>query len=408
MATKSSIKNWILVPLSLLVLYFVLETTCYFLICANILRPDFGSVLSRNFGASDRPYVKYDSLTGYRYTGNRPHLTNIHNGKIVYEHSMPVNNRGYCSVDDFEFKKSQGCKRWMVFGDSYTAGEITDTTWVDLYQKRFNKDSTEHYNFGLEGSGINNWHAIFFKEIIPNYEFDGIVLAVFGDLKSKSYDLARPVIIKHSFDNYSGLSFFDSLPINSDDFEQNYKNKLFYESSIYDSADIAKYKLHLLGSPKKTYRFSWTKPEFYFLHIIWDAIVYFQNINSFEKRFSSKYIDPKMLSGTYEGLLNYDELFGKQNMNRVAEMMDYCVKNKKSIRLISIPSYNVVARDPKHYHNNIYNKHLKLLAKQYGASFYDGYQLYDSIPIAARENYILYGDSHWNRKGIDLFLTMLP
>ncbi len=403
---KGRIANWQLVPLSILTLYLFLELLTYVLICAGVLRPDFNSLL-KNFGASDKPYAHFDSTSGYKYSGHLPHLTNIHDGRIVYDHAMPVNNNGYCSIYDYSYKKKTGCQRWMVFGDSYTAGEITDTTWVDLFQKGLNRDSIEFYNFGLEGAGISNWHSIFFKEVVPQYEFDGVVLAVFGDLRSTSYDLTRDFIIKHSFVDYSGLNFFPTLPETFNRFEEEYKEQLFYESSIYSADRIEGYRAKLISPEKQDFCFKLFPPKWYFSKYLSDAFQFIRKYNSFQKKYASKDLDANVLNGSYKAEVDYTKLFGKEKMQKTIDILNYCRDHNKKIYLISIPSYNIVKQDSLYYHNNLYNRHLKQLTEQYHCGFFDGYELYDSIPRDHRDKFILYHDSHWNRKGIDLFVKIL-
>ena len=404
---KRHIANWLLVPMSILTLFLFLEILTYLLICSNVLRPDFHSLFSKDFGASDMPYVCFDSISGYKYSGHLPHLTNINNGHVVYEHSIPVNNKGYCSIYDYDNKKKKGSQRWMVFGDSYTAGEITDTTWTDLFQKKFNRDSIEFYNFSLEGGGINGWHNIFFKEIVPNYEFDGIILAVFGDLRSTSYDFARDYIIKHSFVDHTRLNFFTSLPKNSFFFEQQYKEDLFYESSIYKSKDIELYRTKLVSPEQHDFSFRLLAPKWYFSNYLRDAYNFIKKNHSFQEKYETNNIDIKILSGSCKENVDYDKLFSNGKMQKVYDILNYCRENNKKIFLISVPSLNVVEKDSLFYHNNIYNRHLKNLSGLYQCEFFDGYELYDSISPTQRNKFILYGDSHWNRKGIDLFVKIL-
>lgn len=404
---KVGFANWLLVPLSILGLYFFLEGLTYLLICGNVLRPDFNSVFSKNLGTTDMPYTQFDSISGYKYIGHLPHLTNINDGHLVYDHVMAVNNKGYCSVYDYAYKKKPGNFRWMVFGDSYSAGEITDTTWVDLFQNRFDGNGIEFYNFSLEGAGIKGWHNIFFKEVVPEYEFDGVVLAVFGDFRSTSYDLARDFIIKYSFDDYTGLNFFPSLPQNTIHFESEYKQQLFYESSIYKQKQIEKYRAKLISSEKQHFAFGLVKPRLYFINYLKDAFRFILKNRSFQKIYGTKNIDMKIVSGAYKGEVDYHELFGKENMQKTDEILNYCRTHDKKVYLISIPNENIVNEDPSFYHNNLYNRHLKLLSERYGCNFYDGYELYDSVPVSQRDRFKLYGDSHWNRKGIDLFVKLL-
>lgn len=399
--------NLLTTIISLTVLFLLLEILTYLLICFNFIRPDFHSLFTKNFGASSMPYVKYDSVSGYKYMGKLPHLTFIRNGEIVYDHVLHVNNKGYCSVNDFSFRKKKGGKRWLVFGDSYSAGEITDTTWVDLFQRSFSEDSVEFYNFSLEGAGINGWHNIFFKEVIPHYEFDGIVIAAFGDIRRTSYDFARDYIIKHSFSDHTGFNFFQNLPQNTTAFNAHYKSELLYESSIYTEEEIKRYKEKLLNKQSSLFQFNFVPVKFYFINYLKNAVRFTLNNYFFQKKYGTNNIATKVLSGNYTSTVNYNEMFGEDKLKKLHEILNFCSTHKKSIYFISIPSKPIVELDSLHYHNNLYNRHLKALNQEFSSQFFDGYVIFDSIPRENIDEFVLHGDDHWNRKGIDLFVKCL-
>jgi len=371
------------------------------------LRPDFYSVGGDYFGAANRPYVKFDSVSGYKYISGKTRLCNVAESNLVYDHIMPVNNRGYCSVFDYDFKKTDTTiKRLIVFGDSYSAGEITDTTWVDLLRIKLAAENkpTELLNFSLEATGISGWNNVFFKEMIPNYDFDGIVLAVFGDVDYYSSDLARPFVIKNSSATYSSMSHFETLPLNENDFKENYKGLLYYESSVYDSRKIDQYKALALKGKDAKRIFEWMPPRPYFLNLISENINFIRRFARIQDKYYTHPINVPITDTAFAKWESLKYYYGEKIL-LTKQMLDYCQANNKEITLVSIPSFRLATSDDSlNYHNNFYNRQLRFLAKEYDARFIDGYTMLDSIPDRQYDRYHLYGDAHWNRAGIDLFI----
>lgn len=407
--------GWILLLGTVSLLYLLMEITIYTLICVDTLRPDVASVMGNNFGATDDPYVNYEPATGYRYIPGKTHLVNIQEGQVVYDHQLSINQQGYCSVTDFTYRKTDSTvQRIMVLGDSYSAGEIVDTAWPDVANKQFKANSikTELYNFGLEGAGLSNWHAIFFKEIVPKYDFDGVALAIFGDVNYYSSDLSRDYIIKYSgIDaggiNSSGMNFFPTLPKDYSDFRKNYEPQLFFDSYIYPEQDLEHYKnrmLHPATTPRHIH-FAHFKP--YLLHYLTDAIGFIMRYGQFAKRYTKTNISAAAKQNAYANLDDVANYYGPEKWGRLKSILDYCKQNHKSIWLLSIPSTNVAEQDSVNYHNNIYNRQLRCLAGYYGAFYVDGYDIFDGVKPADYEQLHLPIDSHWNRNGIDRFVAVL-
>ena len=407
---KIKAKNLMLLLSSVYSLYFLLEIITYLLICTEIIRPDFYSINGDYFGAADRPYVKFDSISGYKYIPGRPRVAKVEEGQLVYDHIMPINNRGYCSIYDFPFKKADKTKkRLMVLGDSFSAGEITDTTWVDVLNMKLSAASKpiELFNFGLEAIGISAWHNMFFKEIVPNYEFDGIVIANFGDLDYYSSDMARPFAIKHSGSDHSCMGFVESLPKSESDFEKNYLAGLYYESSIYNTEKLEHYKLLAMHEKGTARAFKIEPLHLYFVKLITEAVSFIREYNAMKAKYILKTIPPAIKDEEVKDWKNFDFYYGKR-AGLTKEILDYCVSNKKEIYLISIPSFNIAEADTAAYHHNIFNRQLRFLAKNYRGSFFDGFAMMDSIPRYRDGEFHLYNDSHWNRRGVDLFVKTIP
>jgi hypothetical protein len=408
MHTPKKYLNWLLIPISILFVYILLEMSTYILICFNVIRPDVFCFYKGRLAASDRPYARFDSISGYKYISGSPRLINIIDDSLVNDHHMHVNNRGYSSIYDYSFKKKPGVKRWLIMGDSYSTGEITDSTWVDLIQRKMGTDSVELYNFSLHGAGILGWYNIFFKEILPHYEFDGLILAISGDRALSSFDLARLFLIQHSLPNRTLSFFFDTLPATTQDFYKNYLSRLCYICTVYPSSEIDYYKENMLDAKHKSH-FRLMPVHDYFAQYLIDAWTTYYHL-SVVPRTKRAEIDmslPPLPKGDYTGVADYDKMWGAENLKKTRDILGYCLDHDKQVCLISIPSHDVVSVDTFFFHNNLYNRYLRDLSVKYQCSYFDGYSIYDSIPIPQRDNYHLHCDDHWNRAAINIFVQQL-
>jgi len=130
------------------------------------------------------PNIVFDSVRGYRFI-NEPKARYCYfvDTSREIDFTMHVNNQGYASKIDFQPRKLPGVKRYLVFGDSFSAGVIMDTTWVDWLNILFaeNNQPLEFYNFSVDGGGMANWWSIYCNEIMDEYEFDGVILAPYID-----------------------------------------------------------------------------------------------------------------------------------------------------------------------------------------------------------------------------------
>jgi hypothetical protein len=202
--------------LPMAVLWAVAEVVCYLLVCWQVLRPDMDLIGHNIYDATDRPYVQFDPVTGYRYIPGATRLVITNQQQLTVDHIVRVNAQGYCSVRDFSAQRTDDSKRYIVFGDSYTAGEVSDTTWPDLANTllQLQLADTPHVfmNFALEAVGLATWHRQYFQEVVPGYDFDGIVLAVHGGDGHGDCDLNREAVVKHSSPLETRIGFFHELP----------------------------------------------------------------------------------------------------------------------------------------------------------------------------------------------------
>lgn len=229
-------KKYIVYPL---VFYLTLEALVYLLVCLHIVKPDPTFLDYKSLYAANKPYTTATKF-GYRYTPGDVFLVNIQQGQVSTMHVMHVNNYGYPSYTDFYPKKDGRTRRFLVFGDSYSAGEITDTTWVDflqrLYSGKSNNYNIELYNCSLEAAGIQNWY-LQYHDHLKHLEFDGVIFAVFGAEKYISMDLCRPLATKFTEGNQVKFSFANA------DFRGHAKTNSYsiWSSNIYEDSVLSTY-----------------------------------------------------------------------------------------------------------------------------------------------------------------------
>ncbi|MDB5282553.1 MAG: hypothetical protein JWO06_1628 [Bacteroidota bacterium] len=417
LALKAKKSNWMLLVTSVYTIYILAEVFNYGLICADYLRPDWVSITGKTFTATNRPYLRFDSVSGYKYIPGKTRLINIMDGQLIFDHPLQVNNKGYCSFLDYDYrKKNKEQKRIIVFGDSFSAGEIADTTWVDIVNQMLAHDSItsayQLYNFSLEACGICNWNSTFFNEVVKDYDFDGVLFAVFGSDKNYfSADLARDFSIKNSDEYESNLGFVENLPKNNDDFDKQVKSSLIYTSSIYTDQQIDHYKALALNATGKRV-FSFFPPYPYLLHSLTEMISTTRKLKRFRAkyRFSKPVVDKIALERRFDDLGAVENYYGSRKYNMFKSMLEHCRQNTKEIWLASMTSMEVAQALPARYHQNMYNQQLKVFAKAYGAEFIDGYSCLDSISPENYFNsnrYTLPGDSHWNQQGEYLYARLV-
>lgn len=111
---------------------------------------------------------------------------------------MEGNNLGFPDNNDFFPENGDSTiKRIAVLGDSFTASQFTNQSWVDLIEKMLNEkyeDSVVLMNFSVDGGGLGNWSSIIENIIIKDsFELDGIIFAILGD------DLDREFMWKNDY-----------------------------------------------------------------------------------------------------------------------------------------------------------------------------------------------------------------
>lgn len=128
--------------------------------------------------ATDGPLYQLDPSTGYGYVpGAHVHLTLYdRNNRPLRTNSVLVNNSGHLALQPDSIEKSPHEFRIAVIGDSFTATTPSDVTWPTLLEDDLNREASlrkilgeirfKVINFGLDGTGIVQWPAVYRDKVM--------------------------------------------------------------------------------------------------------------------------------------------------------------------------------------------------------------------------------------------------
>lgn len=383
--------------------YLLLEVITYLLLGFGILRADVGFFFG-GITASDSKIGLYDTISGYRAVPGKHRYLLIQNGKVQVDQTIVANSQGWFSSREYFFKKkSPRMKRYMVLGDSFSSGIVLATPWPDSVQSLLQKngsDSVEIYNFSLDGAGIGNWYRTFFGEIIPQYEFDGIVIAASSE-KCGIPDFDRKFIIGNSAENANSIQVIDITKESPPEiFPQ---DKAVLAGLICSNQELDRIRNTYESKNSFRHEFKFRPPDLYFLTMFYGITDGAFRMNKFIKN-SSAYKKP---FETYEALKAKPykmEYFN--NRYRFAFMLkkiiDYCKNNNKETVLITIPDMENVL-DYVHGAEIIYRKEHRFLADHYNLKYFDGFEIFKGRDEFFVRKHFYEFDLHWNQKGASLF-----
>ncbi|MDP6112148.1 MAG: hypothetical protein QGG53_09810 [Planctomycetota bacterium] len=144
----------------------------------------------------NRPPVTFDPILSYRWNpGIR--VVRVAQGEIVFDSSPKINNEGFHCSYDYHREKRERTFRFIVLGDSFTNDLAVDEAWPETVQHLL-RSRPEHatgieiYGMPTDGGGLPNWYSTLKEYLLPHFEFDGLLIADWGD------DLARQWVVSHS------------------------------------------------------------------------------------------------------------------------------------------------------------------------------------------------------------------
>ncbi len=141
-----------------------------------------------------RPALVFDAVRGFRVAPGGVRTARLlrnawpTSARVVHRGRLPGNSEGWPDRDDFGPRRDEaGVPRWIVCGDSFTAGDLAPN-WPDRVEDeaRAAGRPVRLLDMSQFGYGLANWHMVLTRYAAERgYDVDGVVFAVWGD------DLAR-------------------------------------------------------------------------------------------------------------------------------------------------------------------------------------------------------------------------
>mgnify|MGYP001017098712 CR=1 FL=1 len=141
--------------------------------------------------------IHFDPVRGYFLEPVASRFTRITHGTTEYVGAYKGNNAGFPDRDDFSAQRDpRHAKRFVVFGDSFSAAQYIARNWPDAVEDETREGPAplQLLNFSVDGGGLANWWSILRRIVeAERYEIDGVIFAVLpGDL-DRSFAIADHV-----------------------------------------------------------------------------------------------------------------------------------------------------------------------------------------------------------------------
>jgi hypothetical protein len=270
--------------------------------------------------------------------------------------------------------------RFIVLGDSFTAGEYLQTSWPSRLNTYAFGDSVkyEFYSFAMGGSGFAKWYSQFFNEIVPNYNFDAVIIAVFGD------DFKRDMLYGDCKNGkvmyYKSNTLIDSLSINADKIN-------WVEAAQYNSNNDLLARISL--------------PNGLLLqNVLFELLNHFEISKKNQDYYKSISIKKDNSSDSYCGD-DFISRYGQQKFDYLSEVLTYCSQNKKPVVIVSVPSLELL--EWSHYDDFVLNKELEFIADTFDLKFFNSYPYFSKLKQDKLDSMFIENDGHWNQCGSDYF-----
>lgn len=322
--------------------------------------------------------TEFDPIRGYRWLGSDIRNFKTHQNEVVYDNHFYPNNQGWIMEQEYTYKKKDSTKtRWMMLGDSFVAGIMLETNLPNRAQQILNdslgEGEVELYSFGVDGGGIMNWYNVFFKEIIPNYEFDGLIIAPYADNLYRDFMV---MLLKENgfMGRIDVVDWSEGDSIHREDFKA-----LKPYDNIYTDVEIDQL---LLNHSKE---FDWP---------------FKKNLLRLMKSLKS----PSKSSEVIE-LNSMEELnrkMGSKKSKQLDEIITWCKLQNKELVLASIPSIFELKNELQGKQNH-HRKEMGIIAVEYQIDYFDGYSVYKELNEEELNTHWLKFDAHWNQKGSDRY-----
>lgn len=379
--------------IALIFFYTVVELVFYGINCFSVV-----GVL--HFEGINKQNIVYDSIRGFRFLTGEARTILIMNNEIEFDTRFCINNIGVPAHVDYQKKKQKGVKRYIVFGDSFTQGYFLSTNWPDRLNQAFKNDSIEFYNFAVDGGGLMNWHNVYFKEIVNQYDFDGVIIASFGNNLHRDFWVMYP-------DYERGLmrgGHVAPIPANKEELSI---DALHTGEGLYKTDEEIAEAIETMNAQE----FRWVPVRLYFLDFVKQRVD-----NMFRKvvvakeneKFEAKYLSKAQRKFSYNDFIARN---GEHKYQLLDTLISHAKTHDKEVILVNIPDIKTVTRssvDVLSAHErkspaNILVQEMQFLADHFETGYYNGYQIFNKMDSTEISHYWLHRDGHWNQYGSDLF-----
>ncbi len=130
--------------------------------------------------------IRRDPVKGFRLSPipSRLILATTH-GEILSQGTLAGNDEGFSDPLDFGSRKPPGTKRFVVLGDSMTAGRFIEVNWPERVNEWLVQQpgpAVVLMNMALDGGGLGNWRTLLEHVIWEEaLDVDGLIFAVACD-----------------------------------------------------------------------------------------------------------------------------------------------------------------------------------------------------------------------------------
>jgi hypothetical protein len=364
---RKGLINWYLMLNTFVLLYLLAEGLWYF------QQPGEG------ISGYNKAAAKYDSQIGYRWTANDVRYFKTSRGRTIFDNHFQLNRQNKVASFDYREKKTDSLKRYILFGDSFMEGimlaENLPNRIHNLNQQQ-EKQDFELYSFAMDGGGVLNWEAEFFSEVVPNYEFDAVIVALYMD------NLYRDYMIQHLQDSVSYIGRTDTLLEKFDD-RWLAKQDIQKGDLVYTDREIDSF----ISNPKQK-SFDW--PFKKAIYRFFKGFVNGSNTKQQQKPKDLKTLKKKM---------------GERKWQALESLITYCQSHQKSVILATVPARQLLKE--KRSTPNFHQTDVDIISQHFKLPTFDGYAVFEGLSDQQIDSLWLPLDGHWNQKGSNRYAEQL-
>jgi len=275
--------------------------------------------------------------------------------------------------------------------------------WPEQLERLLNRHGTEAYevySFAVDGGGLQNWHSIFFKEVLPHYQFDALLLAPYVD------NLARPFSIACCKDGGGYFGRFAEPPRSLEEIDTAYLPKMSRVQEIAATDQID-------GHVTEETSWSWQWPGLR-LRTPGAIAAMIQAARDNRKRQQEQARLNEMEAFTSEpdsfSRQDLEDHYGKGVIERWYLILDHCRDHGIPVLLCTVPSREGAMEFSRIKGQGTcrFQGQVRSTAQLYGCPYFDGYQAFtEHCPETIRDKLWLKYDGHWAQEGADLFAEKL-